>query len=54
MKTAKHDPDAVARSLGDLIATVGARIERDKRVLWFRGDRSATWPLRPSIWRKHN
>jgi hypothetical protein len=54
MKTTKHHPPAVAKSVGDIIGDIGARVARDKRVLWFRGNRSATWNVEPSIWREYD
>lgn len=36
-------------SIGELISTLEKRIRRDKRILWYRGQRSALWDLQPGI-----
>jgi hypothetical protein len=41
----------VATGIGDLINIIRARIAADGRILWFRGHRSATWAVAPTIWR---
>lgn len=40
--------------VGDLINLVGTRIWAEKRVLWFRGQRSAAWDVAPLIWREYD
>ncbi len=41
-------------SVGSLIATVADRIASHNRILWFRGHRSSTWDVHPTIWRDYD
>ena len=41
-------------SIGELIDILADRILSDNRILWFRGHRSSTWDVQPTIWRDYN
>jgi hypothetical protein len=47
-------PFPSARSIGDLVRIICERVSAANRILWFRGHRSSTWNVAPSIWRKHD
>jgi len=41
------------RTLGHLIDEVAALTGEERRILWFRGHRSAKWHVQPAIWRDY-
>jgi hypothetical protein len=43
----------IARNVGELIHHLEKRVARDRRILWYRGQRSATWKVQPTIWREY-
>jgi hypothetical protein len=53
MKNKKTNADPVARSIGDLVAIISQRVNANRRIVWFRGSRKATWDVSPSIWRTY-
>lgn len=45
---------AVIESVAELISILENRIRRDNRVLWYRGQRSASWDIQAGISRGHD
>ncbi len=43
----------IARNVGELIHHINERVAPDGKVLWYRGQRSATWQVQPTIWREY-
>ena len=43
-----------ARSIGELIDHILTDVFLGRKPLWFRGQRSATWSVEPSIWRQYD
>jgi hypothetical protein len=41
------------KCIGELVDCLASRISKHNRVLWFRGHRSSSWAVSPSIWRKN-
>ena len=41
-------------SISDLISTIASRVLEDRRILWFRGHRKATWKVQPKIHREYD
>lgn len=41
-------------SIGELISEISQRVRRDKRILWFRGQRCADWDVQPTIQRGYD
>jgi hypothetical protein len=41
------------KCIGHLIHQISTRIASDKRILWFRGHRSTTYKVLPTIWRDY-
>jgi hypothetical protein len=54
MSAARRGPTASVGCIGDLIHVIGTRVSAEKRVLWFRGQRSASWDVAPLIWREYD
>jgi hypothetical protein len=46
-----NESDQTASSLGALVDLLSARVAAERRIVWYRGHRSATWHVEPTIWR---
>src|ERR1017187_1299513 len=45
--------DQTVTNVGKLVSLLDARIAINRRILWFRGQRSSHWHLEPLLWRNY-